>query len=145
MQTIEIRITVPDGVAVNIVAHESDHASEAKPPPYSDPVGRYWRDYLSANGRKLFAAAARFEAHGGIGYSFDDLAAILSVTHGTVQSWHRNSGRTAKRWRAETGTPEPIRLEELDYGWNERAQGMRTKYRLPEGVGPAVIRLQSEG
>ncbi len=144
MQTIEIRITVPDGVTINIVPVEGD-SNSAPAAPYGDPVGRYWRDYLSASSRKLFAAAARLEDHGGSGYSFDDLAANLSLSHQSVQSWHRNSGRTAKRWRAETGTPEPIRLEALDYRWDESADGMRTWYRLPGGVGAEVLELLAEG
>jgi hypothetical protein len=141
MKVIEIRITVPDDAKVSVNSAEADVV--VSNPPYVDPVARYWRDYLSASGRKLYAAAASIERHKGPGFTFDDLAETLSVTYDSVQSWHRNSGRTAKRWRSETSLPEPIRFEMRSYEWEVGVEGMRTRYGLPEGVGERILELQA--
>ncbi len=139
MPTIEIRITVPDGAQVSI-EQLSEGQSVAPSPPVSQ-IAAYWRQYLSDNGRKVFRAAARIEDLEGPGFTLDDIAGNLSVTTEAVQSWHRTTGRTAKKWREQTDTQEPIRLEEIDYVWNEEIRGMRTTYRLPAGVRQEIIQL----
>jgi len=143
MKVIEIRITVPDDAIVNVTSNEAD--ALVANPPYNDPVARYWRDYLSTSGRKLYAAAARVERHQGPGFTFDDLADNLDVTYKSVQSWHRNSGRTAKRWRSETSSPEPIRFESKGYDWEDEVEGMRSRYELPPGIGEKILELQAVG
>jgi hypothetical protein len=137
MPTIEITINVPDGTDVRIAGleellpREIDDGEEA--------IRRYFRDYLSNNGRKVFGAAARIEDfRGRPGFTLDDLAANLSVTYDTVKSWHRTTGRAAKRWRRETGVQEPIRFDWMDYDDVEEVGGSRTFYRLPDLVAEVV-------
>ena len=103
-----------------------------------DATEKYWRDYLSDNARKVYGAAARIETVRGPGYTLEDIAQTLSLTYESVRSMHRTSGRTAKKWRDDTGTEEPIRLIEGEYEWSESHGGMRTAYRLPHGVAEAI-------
>ncbi len=105
-----------------------------------DAVERYWREYLSDNARKIYGAAARIENFRGPGYTLEDIAQNLSLDYESVRSIHRTSGRTAKVWREETGTDEPIRLIDCDYEWDEAHEGMRTTYQLPPGVADAIER-----
>jgi hypothetical protein len=146
MPTIEIRITVPEGADIKVEQIDPGQAvpQELRLRPPSEPIATYWRTYLSDNARKVFRAAARIEEVEGPGFTFDDVAQSLSVTHDTVQSWHRTAGRTAKRWRADTNTQEPIRLEEVDYAWREDVAGMRTSYRLPVGIWQEIRELVIE-
>lgn len=134
-----VKFTVPDGTTVTVAGIEGAEVIEQAPAEEVDPVRRYFNEYLSDNGRKVFAAAARTEDIHGPGFTLEDIAANLSVSNETVRSWHRTAGRSAKRWRRETGTREPIRLESLDYDWDARHQGFRTTYRLPERVAEEII------
>src|SRR6266511_2304774 len=123
MPEVTITISVPEGTTINIAGVESalDPATvpwQIEPP---DWVGRYWQQYLSNNGRKVFGQAARHERRYGPGYTLEELAHELSIDYESIKSYHRSAGRSAKRWRNETGMPEPIRLEVLDYGWDETA------------------------
>jgi hypothetical protein len=86
----------------------------------------------------VFATAARIEDFNGPGFTLEDIASNLSVTYDTVRSWHRTAGRSAKRWRKETGTKEPVRLESVNYDWHASRQGFRTAYRLPDGVADEI-------
>lgn len=146
MPTIEIRITLPEGTDVKVEQLDPGQAAprELQPGPASEPIATYWRTYLSDNARKVFRTAARIEEVTGPGFTFDDIARSLRVTHDTVQSWHRTTGRTAKRWRADTNTQEPVHLEEVDYAWRENVAGMRTSYRLPAGVEERIRELVIE-
>lgn len=105
------------------------------------PLDVYWRDYLSDNGRRLYRAAANIELYRGPGFTFDDIAEALSVTYESARSFHRTSGRSAKRWRDDTGTEEPIRLDWDEYRSDDERGGMRTVYHLPPGVAESVQRL----
>jgi hypothetical protein len=135
--TIEIKLTVPEGTTVEIGGLQ-----ELGRPGAGDPgsaIHRYFTEYLSENGRTVFAAAAQIENfHGRPGFTFDDLARNLRVPYGTVKSWHRTSGRSAKRWRRETGSPEPIFFEWVDYAEVGPEGGERTMYRLPEQVAEVI-------
>jgi hypothetical protein len=106
-------------------------------------VERYWHA-LSDNGRKIFGAAARIESRRSSGYSFDDIAEVLGISYESVRSMHRSTGRTAKSWRRETGTEEPIRLEAKDYRWDEPRKGNRTFYRLSSGVADLILEFPRE-
>jgi hypothetical protein len=131
----EIRITVPDGTTIKFVGPDGAEIAvvggAAEP---ADAVELYYRDYLSPNARKVYAAAARIELFSGGGYSLQDIATNISQTYEsvrveTIRSQHRTSGRTAKRWRDENGTDAPIRLIGT---WDDEAQ--HYKYELPPGV-----------
>lgn len=139
MPTIEIRLTVPEGTDISIVTEEGDVQTATS----SEDVERYWLDYLSGNARKIYWAAARIEMERGPGFTLEDIASTISQTtesveYETVRSFHRTSGRTAKRWRDENGTDEPIRLIETNYGWDDGKEGMRTAYRMPPGVAATI-------
>jgi hypothetical protein len=137
MPTIEIKLTVPEGTSVEITGLQ-----ELRAPASGDPEGavrRYFTEYLSDNGRRVYGAAARIENfRGRPGFTFDDLAENLSVTYETVKSWHRTSGRSAKRWRRETGTQEPIRFDWIAYEEVGPDGRERTMYRLPEHVAEVI-------
>ena len=131
MKTIAIQITIPDGAEIQIGAL-SDESSN------SDAVSDYYANYLSPNGKRLYAAAASIEVERGPGFTFDDIGEALDVSYQAAQSYHRNSGGSAKRWEREKGTPAPIVLEDISYEWDEEKEGMRSKYKLPEGVAAEV-------
>ncbi len=138
MTTLEFKITVPEGTTVTIAALEG--AVAASPVmTQEEAVERYWRDYLSDNTRKLFRQAAAIETFSGPGYTLEDIAQHLNLDYESVRSFAQTQGRTARRWRDETDTPEPIRLEAEHYG--EAASGMRTSYHLPIGVAETIDAL----
>lgn len=114
-----------------------------KPSPRVDAsrVSGYWRA-LSENGRKVFGAASTIERERGPGYTFDDIGEVLDLPYESVKSMHRSTGRTARRWRANTGTEEPIRLEPEGYGWDDSREGNRTSYRMPVGVADVIQELR---
>lgn len=137
MPTLELKLTVPEGTTITISGIEGatvlpeDAARE-------DDIERYWRDYLSENGRKVYGAAARIENLNGPGYTLEDIARNLSISYESVRSMHRTSGRTARKWREDTGSPAPIRLIDGPYEWSEEHGGMRTAYHLPPGVADVI-------
>jgi hypothetical protein len=140
---MEIIIKVPDGTSIKIVQSDGTEVASDGTDPL-DAVERYYRDYLSPNARKVYAAAARIELHRGPGYSLADIAANISQTEEsveveTVRSQHRTSGRTAKRWREETGTEAPIQLVGV---WND--EDAHYEYRLPPGVAQRLDTVASE-
>jgi hypothetical protein len=141
----EIRITVPDGTTIKFVGPSGDEiAIVGGDAESADAVERYYREYLSPNARKVYAAAARIELFSGPGYSLADIAANISQTEEsvrveTVRSQHRTSGRTAKRWHQENGTEAPIRLVGT---WND--SGQHYDYELPPGVAQRVDVIASE-
>jgi hypothetical protein len=142
MPEITIKITVPEGATVNVAEAALDASAiewKTEPP---DWVGRYWRQYLSKNGRTVFGQAARTEQVKGRGYTLEELAHYLSIDYESIKSFHRSAGRSAKRWRQQTGTREPIYLDPVEYSWNEKAQGNRTTYRLPPGVADQIAELE---
>lgn len=141
-QVIHLEITLPEGAKVAI-SGQSDHSSESRSTVRdSEEVERYFRHYLSHNGRKLYSAAARIEQYQGPGYTLSDIAANLSLEYGSVKSYLITSGRSARRWKDETGTEAPIRLEDLSYVWVEKEHGMRSGYRLPLGVAEIIAGLE---
>jgi hypothetical protein len=133
--TLEFKITVPEGTTVTISGLEGAVTTAASM-TQEDAVERYWRDYLSDNTRKLFRQAAALEMFRGTGYTLEDIAQHLSLDYESVRSFAQTQGRTARRWREETGIREPIRLEAENYG--EAASGMRTSYHLPQGVAETI-------
>jgi len=140
MPTLEIRLTVPEGTAVQVVGLGSEGIEVAT--ALENPVERYFDDYLSNNGRKVFSAAALIEDfRGRPGFTLEDLARNLSVDYDTVKSWHRTTGRAAKRWRADTGSQEPIRFDWIGYGEVQPGGGERTTYRLPQDVAAIIKNL----
>jgi hypothetical protein len=138
MPTIEIalKVTVPDGADVTISGPEgvllpADVARQ-------DDVERYWSEYLSDNGRKIYGAAARIENFKDGEFTLEDIAQNLSIDYESVRSMHRTSGRTARKWREDHGSPAPIRLIDGPYEWSEEHGGMRTAYHLPPGVADVI-------
>lgn len=143
MPTIEIKLTVPEGTTVVIEGVEASGLGSAL--SQAEAIERYWRDYLSDNARRLFRAAAGIEQGRDDGYTLEDIAAVMSITYESVRSYLQTSGRCARRWRQETGTEEPIRLEWKRYEELPGHGGMRTSYRMPAGVADLVRELATGG
>ena len=140
MQTITISITIPDGATVAV--DQGVTPPTASSVRSTEEIERYFRDYLSENGRKLYQAAARVERHNnGGGYTLSDLAANLNIDYASAQSFHRTSGRSARKWHDDTATEAPIVLKDLVYGWVKEENGMRTSYQLPPGVADVIEHL----
>jgi hypothetical protein len=137
MFTIELKLTIPEGTTITISGLESALSDSAARSPEVD-IERYWRDYLSDNARRLFRAAANIESFRGPGYTLEEIAANLSINYESVRSFQQTSGRIARKWREDTGTPAPIQLEWENYEENRRHGGMRTSYHLPPGVADAI-------
>lgn len=140
MPTVNISIEVPEGARVTLNGVPVGDLVGASATT-DDPLEKYWNEYLSQNGRKVFRAAARLEDSQGPGYTLDDIAANLSITYESVKSMHRSTGRTAKRWRKEQGVDEPIKLVWDDYEWDFSQDGQRTRYYLPPSVADAILEL----
>lgn len=144
MPTITIKIEVPDGATVTTEEGPDESLSpEAGTVPSKavpDGVKRYW-GYLSGNGRELYGAAAAIERESGPGYTLNDLAERMGRKYGSAQSIHRTTGRSARKWKDDTGTDAPIQLEWMEYEWDESEGGMRTSYGLPEGVADEIAAL----
>jgi hypothetical protein len=139
MPTFEIKFHVPEGTRIEFSGLEAaDRASGA---PQQDAVEHYWRRYLSANSRKLFAAAAAIELTKGPGFLLEEVASRATSSYVTVQSWHRTSGRTARKWRSEMGMKEPIRLDAIDFPEDPAITPRRTRYAMPAGVAKMVREL----
>jgi hypothetical protein len=142
----QITVIVPRGVSVVVVEEDGHPAAPSAAAPRPEDVERYWREFLSDSGKKIFATAALIERHSGPGFTLDQIAANRSIDYESAKAWHRNAGRTAKRWREETGTEEPIKLQDTgEYGWRPEYSGDRTTYRLPPGLGETIIDLYSAG
>lgn len=139
MPTITITIDVPEGVDVNV--EQDTVASQPTAAADADEVERYFRHYLSDNGRRLYRAAALLEQHRGAGYTLSDIAASLSIDYPSAQSFHRTSGRSGRRWKDDTGTEPPVQLIGIAYEWSEDDHGMRSRYELPAGVADIVAQL----
>lgn len=137
MPTLELKLTVPDGTKITITGAEGATIVRDEG-THEDNIEHYWRDYLSDNGRKIYGAAARIEVFRGPGYTLEDIAQNLNIDYESVRSLHRTSGRTAKKWREDTGVEAPIRLVDGPYEWSETHGGMRTAYHLPPGVADAI-------
>lgn len=135
MPTISIELKVPDGTTVSIAG--LDEVAPIAAAGQQDPIERYWREYLSDNGRKVYSAAARLEDLQG-SFTLEDIARVLSVDYESARSMHRTTGRSARRWRDDTGTEKPIGLEWTDYEWDPEHGGNRTTYRLPPGVADVI-------
>lgn len=131
-------VTVHDE-SVRSAEHVSDQAAIEEID--EEQLARYWSDYLSDNGRRFYRAAANVELYSGPGFTFDDISRNLSITTESARSFHRNSGRSARVWRDETDTAEPIRLDWMTYAHDAALDGMRTSYRLPPGVAEAIRRI----
>jgi hypothetical protein len=141
MQTITLTINVPDGTDVMI-----DQAKNFRSSPASnaDPqaIERHFCRYLSSNGRRLFGAVARVQQSRGSGFTFDDVANELSESYSTTLSFHRTTGRAARRWKDETKDDAPIWLEDLTYDWVPEVDGMRTRYEMPSEIAKVVAGLE---
>lgn len=141
MPTLEITIKLPEGTSVAIAGLEGARIDAPASNDRDDHIERYWRDYLSENGRRVYDAAARIEDVHGPGFTMEDIAEVESISYESVRSMHRTSGRSARKWREDTGLQEPVRLEPVAYEWDEGHSGMRTSYRLPPGVAEAIRSL----
>jgi len=141
--SITITLDVPEGTQIAV----ADCAEQPQPDGVQDetPVASYWRWYLSDNGRKIYGAAADIEEQHGPGYSLEDIAAALGVGYETAKSFHRTSGRARKMWKKENGTDEPIRLDSLEYEEDAKHGGMRSSYRLPDGIASEIQKLKTSG
>jgi len=142
MSTITIRIDLPDGAAVSVEEGPdetlSPEAGTVESPVLPGGVERYWRSYLSDNGRELYGAAAAIERESGTGFTLNDVAERMGREYASAQSVHRTTGRSARKWKDDTGTEAPIRFEWIDYTWDDSESGMRTSYRLPEGIADQI-------
>jgi hypothetical protein len=149
MSDTNITVIVPKGVTVTVLEAQEvggELAAASVPEAPRGEIERYWRDFLTDNAKKIFSAAALIERHEGPGFTLDKIAANRSIDYESAKAWHRNSGRTAKRWREETGRPEPLRLEDIgEYGWKPEYGGDRTAYRLPPGTAEIIVELQAGG
>jgi hypothetical protein len=139
MATIQITLTidVPDGSDVQVDTEQSG-TDPADSEPDEQQVAEYWTHYLSDNGRRLYRAAAQLQRHQGP-FTLSELAQAMSITYESVQSYHRTSGRSARRWREDHGQEEPIRLNDLAYKWVADENGMRTTYEMPRGVADFIV------
>jgi len=140
-RVINIEIRLPEDVEFTVSERPEHNEDAPTVPPNQGDVERYFRHYLSDNGRKVFAVAARIEENQGPGYTLSDIAANLSLEYGSVKSYLITSGRSARRWKDETGTEAPIQFEGLSYDWVQEERGRRAGYRLPTGVAEIVARL----
>lgn len=140
MPTLEIKLTVPEGTIINILGADGSAMApdDVTGQPDTAAVLKYWREYLSDNGRRIYEAAARIENFRGPGYTLEDIAQNLSITYDSAKSMHRTSGRTAKKWYEDTSTEAPITLLDTNYGWNKMQNGMRTTYALPSGIADLI-------
>lgn len=129
-------IEIPDGAQVTV--DTTGPALSTEPSDAAASVERYWRDYLSDNGRNFYGAVAAVEGSNGPGFTLNQVADEMGVSHSSALSIHRTTGRPAKRWRADTGTEAPIHLIDLEYTWFPEHNGMRTTYRLPDGIAEAI-------
>jgi hypothetical protein len=139
MQTVKIELTVPDGTNVVITGlpvETQNSSGSAETAAFKE----YW-NRLSKNGQMVFRAAAELEENSGVGYSLEDIADHLGAAYESVRSMHRTSGRSARKWRKDTGTDEPIKLECLDYKWDGSRGGMRSTYELSAGAAHAIKKL----
>lgn len=128
---LTIEIEVPEGAEVRVTHVEE--SGEAR-----DSLLEFWQYYLRPNAQRFYRAAAVFEEAEGPGFTLEDVASAMSVTYESAKSYHRNAGRSARRWREEKGEEAPIRLISTDYGPRGTESKWRTKYRLPEGVAGRV-------
>lgn len=136
MSTITIRIECPEGARVHINEGGTAEATSAEG---SEAVTRYW-GYLSENGKSVYRAAAKLEREGSVPFTLEAVADELGVEYKSAQSMHRTAGRSARKWRDDTGTDEPIRLDWVEYEPADHG-GMRTSYRLPTDVAEAIEQL----
>lgn len=137
MPRITIHIDAPEGCEITVVQDKQQRAEA--PTPDEDAVETYWRDYLSDNGRRLYGAAADFELANGIGYTLSHIGQRMGKSYESARSYHRTSGRSARRWRDDGGGDAPIVLVDMGYSWDPEFDGMRTSYRLPEGVAEKIV------
>lgn len=138
---LNIALDLPEGTRVSIQGLEGVHVESDTSSPGFDPVTKYWEEYLSDNGRKVFGAAAGLEDLRGSGYTFEDIAQHLSLDYESVKSMHRSTGRTAKRWRQDQGSEPPIRLVYDEYLRDPARDVHRTTYHLEPGVADAILAL----
>jgi hypothetical protein len=93
--------------------------TEASP---GDAECYYWRSYLSPNGRQVYRATAEVERSAEPDYTLADRAEQMDREYRTAQSMHLTIGRSARKWKDDTGTDAPIELEWIEYVWtNPRA------------------------
>jgi hypothetical protein len=141
MPTVTITIEAPEGFTISVDQQEVG-APERAGSADRQAVERYFRDYLSDNGRELYRAAARREQDHGPDYTLSELASDLKIGYSSAQSMHRTSGRSARRWKAETKTEAPIQLIDTSYDYIPEEGGRRTRYRLPAGVAEIIGTLE---
>lgn len=145
MPTITITIDVPEGATVTVQGSPDEEltpeAGTVSSKQLPGAVERYWRSYLSDNGRELYAAAAAIEAETDEQFTLEDVAERMGREYASAQSVHRTTGRSARRWRQDTDTEPPIRLEWIEYQHDESRGGMRTHYKLPAGVADEIVKF----
>jgi len=141
MPTITLTLTVPEGTDIQI--RPAVIANMTPAAPTTEDVEGYYRLYLSDNGRKLYkyAALAQRSPDYPNGFTLADLAANASVSYESARSWHQTSGRSARRWRDDTGTDAPIQLTAVAYDPADSGSGMRSRYTLPDEVADIVVGL----
>lgn len=142
MPTITVRIDVPAGSTITTEEGPEETQSQEGGTVVTKTVPggaeRYWRSYLSDNGRELYGAAAEIERESGPGYTLNDVAERMGRKYESVLSIHRTTGRSARKYKDDTGADAPIRLDWMDYEWVESEGGKRTSYGLPEGIADEI-------
>jgi hypothetical protein len=92
-------------------------------------LARQWWSGLSKrfgpDTRRMAEAAAQMSSFG----AWQDLATALGTTPKTVQSWHRNAGRSIKRVNEELGTSYQL------FGWNVALN----KFAMADEVRSAIL------
>lgn len=136
---VKFEIELPEDASVKVESKGPVDAPTAA--TVRSPVERYFNDYLSDNGRWLYKTAAEVEQANGTGYTLEDVADAMGVDYGSALSYHRTTGRTAKRWGKDTASEAPVRLIDGPYEWDDSRGGMRTQYRLPDGVADEIAAL----
>lgn len=136
MPKLIITLDLPEGTTVSLSGDAGVDLHDSG----REPVEEYWTDYLSPSGRRLYRAAAEVESAKGPGFSLEDIAHHLRLDYESAKSYHRNSGRTAARWKREKGRPAPILLVfDGNYGPQEGAEGWRSRYKLPDRVAEEIL------
>lgn len=148
--TIHLKLTItvehPKGSTITL-AGGAPAVTASTEPATAGPtsVETYFLHFLSDNGRRVFRAAAELDVDSEKPYSLEQIAERVGMTYASVQSMHRSTGRTAKRWRSETGLDDPpFALEWKSYDELPDGGGRRTYYRLTDGAAEQILRLAED-
>lgn len=147
--TIHLNLTItiehPEGSTITLSGGAPAVTASTEPTTAGPTsVETYFLHFLSDNGRQVFRAAAELDEASDEPYSLEQIAERIGSTYASVQSMHRSTGRTAKRWRSETGLEKPpFELEWKRYDELPDGGGKRTYYRLTAGAAAEILALDN--